>query len=57
MARTVAMNLMELIVYKKDISKVLMYLGSLGNFQFQKEFSKNQVKKDSSESSKQVAAG
>ncbi len=55
MARTVAMNLMELIVYKKDISKVLMYLGSLGNFQFQKEFSKNQVKKDSSESSKEAS--
>ena len=35
MARTTAMRLVELMVLKQDISKVLSLLGRKGNFQFQ----------------------
>ncbi|HBB12883.1 MAG: ATPase [Treponema sp.] len=40
MAKTTAMRLLELIVYREDISKVLSYLGNLGEFQFQQDFDK-----------------
>ncbi len=35
MARTTAMNLVELMIMKNDISSVLEFLGKKGNFQFQ----------------------
>lgn len=51
MAKTTAMRLLELIVYREDIQKVLSYLGNLGEFQFQKDFEKvSSAKKPSSES-------
>ena len=40
MAKTTAMRLLELIVYREDISKVLSYLCNLGEFQFQQDFDK-----------------
>ncbi|MBQ1832497.1 MAG: ATPase, partial [Treponema sp.] len=35
MAKTTPMRLVELMIYKEDIHKVLMYLGKMGQFQFQ----------------------
>ena len=35
MAKTTEMRLVDLMVLKQDISKVLLYLGKSGNFQFQ----------------------
>ena len=35
MARTISMNLVELMVMKDDISSVIEFLGKKGNFQFQ----------------------
>ena len=38
MAKTTEMRLVDLMVLKQDISKVLLYLGKSGNFQFQSSF-------------------
>ncbi len=38
MAKTTPMKLVELMVYREDIHKVLTYLGTLGEFQFKQEF-------------------
>ncbi|MBP5158476.1 MAG: ATPase, partial [Treponema sp.] len=35
MAKTTAMRLIELMVYREDVKNVLKYLGTLGEFQFQ----------------------
>lgn len=35
MAKTTAMRLVELMIYKEDIHQVLKYLGKMGEFQFQ----------------------
>ena len=35
MAKTTAMRLLELMVLKEDISRVIEYLGKNGNFEFQ----------------------
>lgn len=48
LAKTTPMRLMELMVLKDDIQKVLKYLGELGEFQFQQDF-ENQSSKNSSE--------
>ncbi len=40
MAKTTAMRLIELMVYKDDIHQVLKYLGKLGEFQFQQDLDK-----------------
>ena len=37
MSKTTAMRLIELMVLKEDISRVIEYLGKNGNFQFQTE--------------------
>ncbi|MCQ2241271.1 V-type ATP synthase subunit I [Treponema sp.] len=39
MARTTAMRLIELMIFRQDINKVLKYLGEMGDFQFQQDFS------------------
>lgn len=49
MARTTTMRLVELMVLREDIHSVLKYLGELGEFQFQQEFSS-----DSSDSAKRL---
>lgn len=49
MARTTTMRLIELMVLREDIHSVLKYLGELGEFQFQQEFSS-----DSSDSAKRL---
>lgn len=43
MAKTTAMKLLELMILKEDINKVIEYLGKKGNFEFQKndEIQKN----------------
>ncbi len=46
MARTTPMRLVELIVLKQDISKVLSYLGRKGCFQFQSDFGESDKSKD-----------
>ena len=38
MARTTAMRLIELMIFRQDIRKVLKYLGEMGDFQFQQDF-------------------
>lgn len=38
MAKTVAMRLVELMIFHQDIQKVLLYLGQMGEFQFQQDF-------------------
>ena len=43
MARTTPMRLMELMVLKQDISKVLSYLGRKACFQFQTAFDDTQA--------------
>lgn len=47
MARTTPMQLVELMVLKQDISKVLSYLGRKECFQFQSSFDENDKSKDS----------
>ncbi|WP_407397510.1 V-type ATP synthase subunit I [Treponema sp.] len=39
MARTTAMRLIELMIFRQDIHQVLKYLGEMGDFQFQQDFS------------------
>lgn len=39
MARTTAMRLIELMIFRQDIDKILKYLGEMGDFQFQQDFS------------------
>lgn len=39
MVRTTAMRLIELMILRQDIHQVLKYLGELGDFQFQQDFS------------------
>lgn len=39
MARTTAMRLIELMIFRQDIHRVLKYLGEMGDFQFQQDFS------------------
>ena len=48
MARTTAMNLVELMVMKNDIGSVLEFLGKKGNFQFQNHKSDSSKVSDSS---------
>ena len=43
MAKTTAMRLIELMVLKEDIRSVLVYLGKLGDFQFQEDFEKSEA--------------
>ena len=40
MAKTTAMRLLEFMVLKEDIKNVLLYLGKLGDFQFQEDLEK-----------------
>lgn len=40
MARTTQMRLVELMIYREDLHQVLKYLGKMGQFQFQDDFSK-----------------
>ncbi|MBQ0039417.1 MAG: ATPase [Treponema sp.] len=42
MARTTAMRLIELMVLRQDIDLVLKYLGEMGDFQFQQDFTVSQ---------------
>ena len=46
MARTTAMRLVELMILKQDISKVLSLLGRQGNFQFQNSLEEEKADKD-----------
>ena len=48
MARTTAMRLVELMVLKQDISKVLSLLGRKGNFQFQSALEEDNSDKEKS---------
>ena len=48
MARTTEMKLLELMVLKQDIYRVIEYIGKKGNFQFQ---TKNKNSKADEESS------
>ena len=41
MAKTTAMKLIELMILKEDIDRVLEFLGKRGNFQFQTELGDN----------------
>ena len=41
MAKTTAMKLIELMILKEDIDRVLDFLGKRGNFQFQTELGDN----------------
>ncbi len=41
MARTTEMRLLELLVFKQDISTVIEYIGKQGNFQFQSKLKDN----------------
>ncbi len=54
MAKTTPMRLMEFMVLKDDIQKVLKYLGNLGEFQFQQEFEDLKNKSSSSAADKKV---
>ncbi|MCQ2601458.1 MAG: ATPase [Treponema sp.] len=47
MAKTTPMRLVELMVLKQDISKVLSYLGKQGCFQFQSAFDETEKSKES----------
>ena len=49
MSRTTTMRLLELMVYKEDVHNVLKYLGKLGEFQFQDDFSPKAVSESASE--------
>ncbi len=51
MIKTTAMRLIELMVYKEDIRNVLKYLGEMGEFQFQEDFSGASSSDSSSEGS------
>lgn len=51
MAKTTTMRLIELMVLKEDIHAVLSYLGRLGEFQFQQDFSKDMASSSESSSS------
>ncbi|MCQ2589541.1 MAG: ATPase [Treponema sp.] len=46
MARTQQMRLIELMILKQDITKVLEYLGKKGSFQFQDSLEENDVSSD-----------
>ena len=41
MAKTTAMKLIELMILKEDIDRVLEFLGKRGNFQFQTDLGDN----------------
>lgn len=56
MAKTTTMRLMELMIYKEDIETVLKYLGSLGQFQFQQDFSDRQSEKGSANAADELFA-
>lgn len=47
MAKTTPMRLIELMVLKQDISKVLSYLGKQGCFQFQSDFDETEKSRES----------
>ena len=47
MAKTTPMRLIELMVLKQDISKVLSYLGKQGCFQFQSAFDETEKSRES----------
>ena len=50
MARTVSMQLIELMIHKRDISFVLEYLGKKGDFQFQSHIDDEKAAETSEES-------
>lgn len=50
MARTVSMQLIELMIHKRDISFVLEYLGKKGDFQFQSHLEEGKTDVDSQDS-------
>ena len=47
MAKTTEMKLLELILLKDDISKVIEYIGKKGNFQFQSKLKEKNNTSDS----------
>ena len=49
MARTTEMRLLELLVFKQDISAVIEYIGKQGNFQFQSKLKDNKNDNDEEE--------
>ena len=51
MAKTTAMRLVELMIMKEDISRVIEFLGKKGNFQFQSSFDNSGKSLESKEKS------
>lgn len=54
MARTTEMRLLELLVFKQDISAVIEYIGKQGNFQFQSKLKDNKNDNDEEETSPNI---